>query len=104
MTEAEIDAMYLTEHGYLSVALGGSQMSAYQAKELRRLKPCEVVIFTDNDAAGEKAARSITAHLLGQVKLTRIVFPTSSIKDANDFEPAQLRSIVTDPITFQFNF
>lgn len=102
VTEAEIDAMYLTEAGLSAVAIGGSRMSAYQAKELSLLQPQEVVIFTDNDLPGEKAANVIAAHLLGRIALARVVFPSPLIKDANDFSIEQLRQLNTVPVSFTF--
>lgn len=103
VTEAEIDAMYLTEADLPAVAMGGSRMSGDQAKELSLLQPQEVVIFTDNDDPGEKAAGVIATHLLGRIALARVVFPTPRIKDANDFSIEQLRNLRTVPITFNLN-
>lgn len=103
VTEAEIDAMYLTEAGLPAVAIGGSRMLADQAKGLLLLQPQEVVIFTDNDASGEKAAMLIAARLLGRVALSRAAFPSPGIKDANDFSMGQLKNLRTVPVAFKLN-
>ena len=102
ITEAEIDAMYLTQHGMPAVALGHSRATEAQLKEITRLNPGEIIIFTDNDAAGEKASNLLAIQLLGRLNIARAVFP-GEMKDANDFTPEQLHQLQTVPISFTFD-
>lgn len=64
IVEGEFDALMLRQNGFHNaVALGGSNPSESQIKEIRNSANSAVLLF-DNDKAGRKAERNLTESLL----------------------------------------
>lgn len=70
--------------------LGGSHLRPMHAAKLSTFG--EVVLLTDPDAAGDKAARALQAALGRHARVTRVRLPEG--KDANDLSPEELRRCV----------
>jgi DNA primase catalytic core len=64
LVEGVLDAIQCREHGFPAVALGGVGLDAYLLP-LKASSPAGVVLVMDPDEAGQKAARSSVAKLLG---------------------------------------
>ena len=94
VTEAEIDAMYLTGCGFPAVALGTAHMSDAQKALLIRHSAGVIVAATDNDKAGEKCARQLAKALSGY-KIVRRAFYPDGAKDVNEIRP--LTQLLTRP-------
>ena len=67
ITEGTLDTVAMWGARIPSVAIYGSKLSDKQAQTLVRLNPRRVVIMTDADDAGRKAADNITSKLSGIV-------------------------------------
>jgi DNA primase len=94
MAEAEIDAMYATDvTGVLGIGVGNSSLSNEKADAIKRSPIEELIIGSDNDAAGEKLKRTIIAKLSGHVKLSEISHLRGK-KDLNEYTRNELRSII----------
>jgi hypothetical protein len=91
ITEAEIDALYLASNEFDAVALGTSHMSPEQERLLLQHPAKRLVICTDNDAAGEKAAQDISKRLGGYKSICRFLFP-KKCKDVNDVKPLKVHT------------
>ncbi len=83
IVESETDAMYLWSNGYPAIAVGGSTFTDSQAEMLRMSPAQEIVIGTDNDAAGEKLREEVAAKMRGYCELYDVRWPEGA-KDAND--------------------
>lgn len=83
IVESETDAMYLWSCGIPAVAVGGSTFTDAQAEMLRMSPVEELVIGTDNDAAGEKLREEIAAKMRGYCGLYDARWPNGA-KDANE--------------------
>lgn len=83
IVESETDAMYLWSNGYPAIAVGGSTFTDSQAEMLRMSPAQEIVIGTDNDAAGEKLREEVAAKMRGYCELYDVKWPVPA-KDAND--------------------
>jgi DNA primase len=55
LCEGSLDALWLQQHGYKSVAMLGSSLSQKQTEKLLDLAPKSITIFFDNDDAGYDA-------------------------------------------------
>lgn len=64
LVEGVLDAIQCREHGFPAVALGGVGLDAY-LPSLGKASPKGVILVLDADEAGEKAAGSAIAKLLG---------------------------------------
>ena len=89
ITEAEIDALYLASKGHNAVALGTAHMSPMQENLILKHPVKRLIIATDNDPAGEKAAKDIAKRLGGYKDVCRLQFP-SKCKDVNDIKPLKV--------------
>lgn len=69
IVEGSLDAVAMWDAGFPSIAILGSTMSPQQAAMVRQLNPTSFVIATDNDEAGDRAARSIRKKLRGSAPL-----------------------------------
>lgn len=65
IVEGPIDALACWDSGVPAVALYGSRISKEQVRLIADLQISTIVIMTDNDAAGQKAAEDIVANLSG---------------------------------------
>ncbi len=98
ITEAEIDTLYLASNGHAAVALGTSHMSPEQENLIIKHPVKRVIVATDNDLAGEKAAKDIVKRLGGYKDVCRFVFP-KNCKDVNDVKPLKVRTQQTGFLT-----
>ena len=88
IVEGEFDAMWLRQNGFPgAVALGGSDLSDYQTKLIKKVAE-SVVVLADSDLAGDKMERQLTRNLLGFVPVR--------IADLIDGDPAS-----TEPNTLK---
>jgi DNA primase len=97
IVEGEVDALYCWENGLPAVALSGSWMTKEQAKLLLSTGVKEVVIFTDNDSAGEKAKNRIIS-LLSRRRVQKFVEYTLAVKDPNEMPKDVIRNLTLKPV------
>lgn len=91
VTEGAVDSMTLWQIGVPSVAQYGSAISREQVALLRRLGISRLILFYDNDKAGEKALD--TALELTRDFLIRVVeYKKGDPKDPNGFDSDTLRN------------
>ena len=79
LVEGYVDALALTALGHSAVAVGGTNISEHQMRELRRL-PGPLYILPDADEAGAKAARGWAEDLYPKALLC----PPDYEKEKND--------------------
>lgn len=89
IVESEIDAMYAWSCGVEAIATGGSAFTEAKAELLRRSPIQEIVIGTDNDAAGEKLRKEIAEKMRGHCTIYDVWW--NNAKDANEVESSELR-------------
>jgi DNA primase len=89
VTESETDALYLWTNGLPAVALGGAHLSKRQRTLLLGSGIEELLIATDNDPAGDRAARILMNELSGYLIAERIQLP-DGVKDVNEIPADQL--------------
>lgn len=92
ITESEIDCMRLWSEGYQAVALGTAHASELQIKLLLKANVQNIIIATDNDAAGEKCAQQLKEHLTPYFCVKRFNFVRSVAKDVSDLTSAEITS------------
>lgn len=83
IVESETDALYLWSYGIPAIAVGGSTFTDNQAEMLRMSPVEELVLGTDNDAAGEKLRDEIADKMRGYCELYDARWPDGA-KDANE--------------------
>lgn len=105
VVESEIDALYLWTHGKPAIALGGSNITEQQKKLILRSPITDLVIATDNDAAGIKIKNNIIRNLQGLLNLHEAHLP-NSVKDVNELPPEYLLQVVENysPVGLVNNF
>lgn len=84
--ESVIDALYLWSLGYQAIALFGTG-SDYQLDLLTKIKQRKVIIATDGDEAGNKAAKRIASKLQDKIVM-RLAVPKD--KDVNDLTKEEI--------------
>ena len=85
ITEGTLDAMWLTQHGYPSVALLGMSMSKRQQELLSTLRTEEVVLCLDNDTAGRTGLhKALTA--IGNTIMNSYVQLPKEYKDVQEIK------------------
>lgn len=89
ITEGTIDALALWSIDVQAVAIYGSSMHANQRQLIARLAPRSILIYTDNDKAGEMAAVEIE-NLLVSWPIARAFYPPG-VKDPAEMSAAMLR-------------
>lgn len=103
LTEGPLDAIWLWQNGWRAVALFGSMLHEAQ---LALLRSCQVGVVTemlDNDAAGRKAAKTISGQLLKGgwlLQQIRTVTYPDGRKDPNECTPAELATMLEQPRVF----
>ena len=75
VTEGSLDAMWLDQCGYASVALLGASMSKYQEELLVDLPTKEIVLCLDNDSAGQIATEKSLPRLSQRCIVSTIELP-----------------------------
>ena len=83
IVEGALDAMWLDQHGYSSVAVLGASISQTQINLIGTLHPSEVVLSLDNDVAGQKGISKATIDMNGRFLLSYLQLP-SNVKDVQD--------------------
>jgi len=83
ITEGSLDAMWLDQHGFGSVALLGATMSKKQREMLYNIPTQEFVICLDNDTTGQRAMNKIFKELSNSFIVSYITLP-DGIKDVQD--------------------
>ena len=82
VVEGALDAMWLDQHGYPSVAVLGASISQAQIDILSSFNPNEVVLCLDSDEAGQKGIKKATVDMSDRFMLSYIKFP----KNKKDFQ------------------
>ena len=96
VVEGSLDALWLYQHGYNAVALLGGTISTNQAEVLRKLRTSELVMATDNDDAGKKAAKAVKACIAESFVVSYIELPVGA-KDIQDVRNADdLHSVIAN--------
>lgn len=101
VTEGSVDALAMSDSGFASVALLGSRLSDHQRSLVLKLAPKKLVVCTDNDEAGEKAARQVYDKLKGEMHIYRGVYPRSkrvTKKDPADCTETERIAMVTNRV------
>ena len=83
ITEGSLDAMWLDQHGFGSVALLGATMSKKQREMLYNIPTQEFVICLDNDTTGQRAMNKIFKELSNSFIVSYITLP-NGIKDVQE--------------------
>ena len=83
ITEGSLDAMWLDQHGFGSIALLGATMSKKQREMLYNIPTQEFVICLDNDVTGQRAMNKIFKELSNSFIVSYITLPRG-IKDVQD--------------------
>lgn len=102
VTEGSVDALAMSDAGFASVALLGSRLSDHQRELLCKLSPTTIVVCTDNDEAGEKAAQQVYDKLKGEAFIYRGVYPRSkrvSKKDPAECSEEERIAMVTNRVS-----
>lgn len=90
ITESEIDCMRLWTLGIPAVALGTAHISQQQVELLFKLNVEELVIATDNDAAGRECARTLEEIFAGTFRVTYFDFDNTIAKDISDLSSDEI--------------
>lgn len=100
IVESEIDALYLWANGYAAVALGTSHITKAQLTELQNCPIEEVIIATDNDAAGTHI-RDELLNTLTSLPFVKVVdwAKYEGVKDVNDLNAEQVIDLINTAIT-----
>ena len=94
ITEGALDTMWLTQHGYTSVALLGASFSYEQQDRLKALKPEVLVLCLDNDEAGKRAMSRINTCMKDTCMISWIELP-EKVKDVQEIrQQALLRQVI----------
>lgn len=91
ITESEIDCMRLWTLGIPAVALGTAHISQQQTDLLFKLDVEELVIATDNDAAGRECARTLEEIFAGTYRVTYFDFDNTVAKDISDLSSDEIK-------------
>ena len=83
LVEGTLDAMWLDQQGYPSVAILGASISNAQIELISSLNPTEVVLCLDNDEAGRKGIFKATLDMGNRFMLSYIKLP-NGYKDVQD--------------------
>jgi DNA primase len=95
VTEGAFNAMAIRRAlgEYTNVAaIGGSSLRSAHARALARF--AKVVLVTDSDKAGDKAAKELRAALARHTSVLRVRLPLPKGQDANDVSSPTLRSML----------
>lgn len=91
VVEGPRDRLWLQTAGCIVVSLLGSSVSKDKVELLKILNPQRILVATDNDAAGNKAALHLLEHLDGILPLTRIKWKVDT--DPCDYSLERLKQI-----------
>ena len=94
VVEGSVDAMFIHQSGFPNVvATLGSKVSEYQYKLLRRYFD-KIIIFSDNDEAGEQMKHDILDACSGK-ELYTVTLPEDR-KDAGDMTETEIKLTLTN--------
>lgn len=103
ITESEIDALTLWDHGYAAIAMGGANLTGSQRELILQSPIEELVITTDNDKAGARIAECIVQQLSGYIWLKEVRLPVG-VKDINDIPSENFQEIVANIYDIPYMF
>jgi DNA primase len=83
LVEGALDCMWLNQHGYSSLAILGASISRKQVELISSLRPSEVVLSLDNDAAGQKGIDKATVDMNNRFLLSYLRLP-KNYKDVQE--------------------
>jgi len=83
LVEGALDCMWLNQHGYSSLAILGASISRKQVELISSLRPSEVVLSLDNDAAGQKGIDKATVDMNSRFLLSYLRLP-KNYKDVQE--------------------
>ena len=88
LVEGALDAMWLDQHGFPSLAILGASVSKIQIQLLSALSPSEVVLSLDNDKAGQKGISKATLDMHDRFMLSYIKLPNQykDVQEINNIE------------------
>lgn len=93
IVEAEIDALWLITCGIPAIATGNKYFNKERADLIVKSGIKRLILFQDNDKAGDLWRSQITDHLRGRVDLAHWQ-PPAGVKDANDVrDEERIRSL-----------
>jgi len=95
VVEGALDAMWLDQHGYSSIAVLGASISPTQINLIGTLHPSEVVLSLDNDEAGRKGVSKATLDMNGRFLLSYLYLP----KEYKDVQEIRSRIQLTEVVT-----
>ena len=96
IVEGALDAMWLDQHGYSSVAVLGSSVSKAQINLISTLHPSEVVLSLDNDDAGRKGISKATLDMNERFLLSYLELP-KAYKDVQEIrDQTELTEVLND--------
>lgn len=100
ITEGSLDTIWLSQFGYSSVAILGSQISKHQIDLLLLTNPKEIVLCLDRDKAGFTGRDLLWSYLKNEFPLTTINLPENT-KDVQDIRDENtLRTIIKNRSLF----
>ena len=85
IVEGALDCMWLTQHGYASVAILGAIMSKKQIELLSTLNPNEIVLALDNDEAGRNGIKKATVDINNRFLISYLHIP-KNYKDLQEID------------------
>jgi DNA primase len=91
VVEGALDAMWLDQHGYSSVAVLGASISSTQINLIGTLHPSEVVLSLDNDDAGRRGISKATLDMSDRFLLSYLNLP----KEYKDVQEIRDRTKLT---------
>ena len=104
VVEGALDAMWLDQHGYPSVAVLGAIISPAQINLLGTYNSNEIVLCLDNDDAGKKGIAKATIDMGNRFMLSYVEFPTNR-KDFQEIrDPKDLENVINNRSIWQRRF
>ena len=84
LLEGVLDALYLNNKGFKSVAVGGTSLSASQLEALQLAGCKEILLAMDMDEAGQRATEKLIKSLTGSSLRAYVVSLPDGFKDADE--------------------
>src|SRR5690606_33733622 len=84
LLEGVLDALYLNNKGFKSVAVGGVSLSATQLQALQLAGCKELLLAMDMDEAGQRATEKLIKSLTGSSLRAYVVSLPDGFKDADE--------------------
>lgn len=103
LVEGSVDALAMWDAGVPALAILGSYISDKQVEILKRLGIWRVVIFTDNDSAGETSCQQIIETLPSDITWGIALYQDDWGTDPASLTPSQRREAFREAV-WQFDF